>query len=48
MLSPTRARFCTDNADAACPDATASAAAPPSIAAMRCSSTSAVGFIMRV
>ena len=47
-LSPTRARFCTASADAACPDDTASAAAPPSSAATRFSSTSAVGFMMRV
>ncbi len=48
MLSPARARFCTDMADAAWPDASASAATPPSIAASRCSSTSLVGFMMRV
>jgi hypothetical protein len=30
------------------PEATASAAMPPSSSAMRCSSTSVVGFMMRV
>ena len=48
MLSPARARFCTEKAEAAWPDAKASAATPPSIAARRCSSTSLVGFMMRV
>jgi hypothetical protein len=33
---------------AACPDETASAATPPSSAAMRFSKTSVVGFMMRV
>ena len=44
-LSPECVIFCTENADAACPEATASAAAPPSIAATRCSNTSLVGFV---
>ena len=48
MLSPTRARFCTEKALAAWPEASASAATPPSIAASRCSSASVVGFMMRV
>ncbi len=48
MLSPALARFCTASALAAWPDATASAATPPSIAATRFSSASAVGFMMRV
>jgi len=33
---------------AACPDASANAPEPPSIAAMRCSKTSVVGFMIRV
>ena len=48
MLSPARARFCTANAEAAWPLASASPAAPPSSAATRFSSTSVVGFMMRV
>ena len=48
MLSPACARFCTASALAACPDDTATAAAPPSSAATRFSSTSVVGFMIRV
>ena len=48
MLSPACARFWIAKAEAAWPEATASAATPPSSAAMRCSSTSVVGFMMRV
>ena len=43
MLSPAFTRFCTASALAAWPDATARAAAPPSSAATRFSSASAVG-----
>src|SRR6516165_5268095 len=42
-----RARFWIANAEAAWPDASASAATPPSRAAIRFSSTSLVGFMMR-
>ena len=48
MLSPARARFSTAKALADWPDASPSAATPPSIAATRFSSTSVVGFMMRV
>ena len=48
MLSPARARFCTENAEAAWPDASPSAATPPSTAAMRFSNASCVGFMIRV
>jgi hypothetical protein len=48
MLSPTAAMFWMAIIVAAWPEATASAAAPPSIAAMRFSSPSVVGFITRV
>ena len=48
ILSPILARFCTAIAVAAWPDATASAATPPSNAATRFSSASCVGFISRV
>ncbi len=48
MLSPAEHRFITQKVVAAWPDPTASAAAPPSIAATRFSSTSQVGFMMRV
>ena len=47
-LSPTRARFWSAKAEAAWPDDRASAATPPSSAATRCSSTSLVGFMIRV
>jgi hypothetical protein len=47
-LSPAPHRFITQKALAACPEPTASAAAPPSIAAKRVSSASQVGFMMRV
>ena len=48
MLSPAAARFSTQKAVADWPEATASAATPPSIAATRVSSASWVGFMMRV
>lgn len=48
-LSPALARFWIAAVSlAACPDANATAAAPPSSAAMRFSKTSVVGFMMRV
>jgi hypothetical protein len=48
MLSPARATFWMAKADAAWPEASASAATPPSSAAIRSSSTAVVGFMMRV
>jgi hypothetical protein len=48
MLSPAWAMLWIAIMDAACPEETASAAAPPSSAARRCSSTSQVGFMIRV
>jgi len=46
-LSPGRHRFCSAIAEAAWPELTANAATPPSSAAIRCSSASQVGFMMR-
>ena len=48
MLSPAPAMFRIALVMAAWPLAWASAPVPPSSAAMRCSSTSVVGFMMRV
>jgi hypothetical protein len=48
MLSPASAIVWIEQVTAAWPDASASAPTPPSSAAMRCSSTSVVGFMMRV
>ena len=48
MLSPASHRFSTQNVVAAWPEPSASAATPPSSAATRFSSTSTVGFMMRV
>ena len=46
--SPAPAMFKMENVTAAEPDAKARAPTPPSSAAMRCSKTSFVGFMMRV
>ena len=48
MLSPARARLRIDSVSAAWPEASPSAATPPSSAATRCSKTSVVGFMIRV
>ncbi len=48
MLSPMRAMFWIENAVAAWPELSASAPTPPSSAVRRCSSTSVVGFMIRV
>ena len=48
MLSPASVMVWIASVIAAMPDARASAAMPPSIAATRFSSTSCVGFMMRV
>ncbi len=48
MLSPAWQRFSTAKVVAAWPEPRARPATPPSIAATRFSSTSTVGFMMRV
>ena len=48
MLSPARAMFWMAIAEAAWPELTARAAAPPSSAAIRSSSTAQVGFMIRL
>jgi len=47
MLSPACATVVSAINWAACPEAVATAALPPSSAAMRCSKTSVVGFMIR-
>jgi hypothetical protein len=48
MWSPACAMLRTAKVDADCPDATSSAADPPSSAATRSSTTACVGFMIRV
>ena len=48
MWPPFSARFISARVSAAWPEATASAATPPSREATRCSKASWVGFMMRV
>ena len=48
ISSPAEASVVAVSVSAACPEATASPATPPSSAATRFSSTSVVGFMMRV
>ncbi len=47
MWSPAPAMLSTAYVSAACPEDTSSAPVPPSSAAMRCSTTSFVGFMIR-
>jgi hypothetical protein len=47
MESPVSTMLSSAMISAECPDAVARAAVPPSSAAMRCSSTSLVGFMIR-
>lgn len=48
MWSPAPAMLSTAKVSAACPEATSSAAVPPSSAATRSSTTLCVGLMMRV